>query len=310
MGGSVSIVIPTRNRGRLLPEAVRSAVAARPAEVIVADGGSTDGSLGLLAGFDAPVTVLHGNWPNAAATRNAGAVAARGDYLGFLDSDDIALPAKVASLAAVLDADRNLALVHGRVIVIDAAGVEDAEATATYEEAFRRGEDLGTSYDALARFCAMFTSATLIRRSSFESIGGYDESLDAYEDWDLYLRLSIAQRLAYDPRVVAKHRVWAGNVTWEKTAEWTARVAEKHLASLPELPPEAHKAARFGFLARIAASRHVLVQRRATRRAALGALRASPLAAVRTPEVRDSLFASLLPESLLRRRRPSSSAAA
>ena len=68
--------------------------------------------------------------------------------------------------------------------------------TAAQRAAFAEGAQIGTSYAALAFFCAMFTSATLIRKAAFESVGGYDESLDAYEDWDLYLRLSLKWRLS------------------------------------------------------------------------------------------------------------------
>src|SRR5438105_6283435 len=158
MPGSVSIVIPTRNRGRLLIDAVRSALSAPAHEVIVVDAASTDGSPRAVEAFSG-VRVLRGEYPNAAASRNAGAAAATGDHLGFLDSDDLLLPGKTTCLAAVLDARPETALVHGATTVINEAGEPLPRETAAQHDAFANGERVGTSYPALAEFCAMFTSA-------------------------------------------------------------------------------------------------------------------------------------------------------
>lgn len=298
-GSSVSVVIPTRNRGALLRAAVESALASPADEIIVADGGSDDGSIEPLAALER-VRVVRGDYRNAAQTRNAGAAAARGDYLGFLDSDDLMLPEKVTCLGRALDRDEGIGLVHGRIAVIDADGAE-SPATAEHEEALRLAERAGLSYEALAAVCVMFTSATLMRRRAFEQIGGYDESLDVYEDWDLYLRLSVGWRLTYEDCRVAQYRIWAGNVRWDRTARGVVDVARKHLAApAPGLSP----AARYGFYRRLAGSHHILLERRATQRAALQAARIRPLGALADAGVRGPALRSLLPRALVRRRRP------
>lgn len=304
MSSSVSIVIPTRNRGSLLLEAVGSALEARPEEIVLADGGSTDGSIEQAAALSSGISLVRGRFPNAAATRNAGAAAASGDYIGFLDSDDVMLPAKISCLRAVLDREPDVGLVHGRTIVVDERGEPDGAGTLVQERAYRKAEALGTSYDALARFCAMFTSATLIRRSAFESVGGYDETLDVYEDWDLYLRLSLDWRLVYENCPTAKYRAWPGNVAWHLTAAGVIRVAEKHLAELPPLPPGTSRRARYNFLRRVAGSHHVLVHPAATRRATLAALRTRPSAALVDSEVLGLTLRSFVPAAILHRRRP------
>ena len=304
--GSISIVIPTKNRGELLLEAVRSAldVEPRPLEVIVVDGGSTDGSLERLDEVGDQITLLHRELPNAAATRNAGAAIARGDYLGFLDSDDSMLPGKIGCLGPALDRDTTLGLVHGRVMVVDAHGGANPRVTSEQERAFLLGERVGTTYDGLALICAMFTSATLIRRQAFEEIGGYDETVDVYEDLDLYLRLSSGWRLGYERCLAARYRVWPGNVAWDRTAMGVIRVAEKHLAALPALTPAAERRARYGFLRRLAEANHILVRPFETRRAALAAIRLRPLGAIADRQLRGPLVRSFLPRALLRRRRP------
>jgi glycosyltransferase involved in cell wall biosynthesis len=302
MSSAVSVIIPTRDRGRLLAEAVRSALELPqpPLEVIVVDAGSTDGSTDDLAG----ARVLRVGPHNAAAARNAGAAVARGKYLGFVDSDDVALDGKTTCLVDELEADDRLALVHGTTEVIDERGAELPGQTARQRSSFARAEQAGPSYPALAGFCSMFTSATLMRREAFEEVGGFDERLDALEDWDLYLRLSLEWRLGYADCLSTKYRIWPGNVGWRRTAEWTIRVAEKHLAALPDLPDTERDAARYGFLRQLSSSHHVLVERREARRSALAALRIAPGAAWRDDDVRRPLVRSFLPARLLQARRP------
>jgi hypothetical protein len=306
MSSAVSVIIPTRDRGGLLVDAVRSALAVPrpPAEVIVVDAGSTDGSVEEAAELDGAVRVLRGAFRNAAVSRNAGAAEAAGDYLGFLDSDDLMLAGKTSCLVDALAADARAALVHGTTQGIGELGEPLLQETAAQQASFAEARRLGTSYGALAGFCAMFTSATLIRRDAFEHVGGYDESLDAYEDWDLYLRLALNWRLSYVDCPAAQYRLWSGNVGWRRTAQWTIRVAEKHLAALPELSPAERETARYGFLRRLASSNHVLVERSAARRSALAALRAAPVRGLRDPDVRRPLVRSFLPARVLRARRP------
>jgi hypothetical protein len=165
---------------------------------------------------------------------------------------------------------------------------------------FERGVQVGLDYSGLALFCAMFTSATAIRRASFEAIGGYDDTLDAYEDWDLYLRLSLIGRLAYVDDLAARYRVWSGNVPWDQTARWTARVATKHLHALPQISGSHNERARYGFERRLVQSYNVLGERHATRRAILAAVRASPSRAALDIGLWRPLLRASTPTPLLR----------
>jgi hypothetical protein len=150
----------------------------------------------------------------------------------------------------------------------------------------------------------MFTSATAIRRASFVDVGGYDETLDAYEDLDLYLRLSLIGRLAYESHLAARYRVWPGNVDWAKTATWTARVAEKHLDALPVADASNARRSRYGLYGRLVQSYNVLGNRSATRRASFAAARTSPARAVRDLALWRSLLRAVIPPALLPRQQP------
>lgn len=302
---TVSVVIPTKNRGEMLLAAVRSALAADEVdEVVLVDAGSEDGSLKRAAALG-DVRVVEGPFSNAAATRNAGLQAATGEHIAFLDSDDLMHRRKITCLAPLLRADARVALAHGTTRVIDASGAVNERATVIQNRAIGDAAQFGTTYAALARRCVMFTSATLMRRAAIEAVGGYDETLDAYEDWDLYLRLSLEWQLLYAVCPAADYRVWPGNVAWRRTAEWTIRVADRHLAGLMEIPATERRAAKYGLLRRIAMSSAILVERGAARRAALAAFRTEPATAMRDGDVLRPLAGSFLPKRVLNARRGS-----
>jgi glycosyltransferase involved in cell wall biosynthesis len=276
MAGTCTIVIPTFNRVQTLGSAIRSALDASPFEVVVADCGSTDGSLDVIASFGDSIRVVEGDFGNASMARNAGAAVARGTYLGFLDSDDEATPKKVSCLATCLDEQPDTVLIHGDIDVMDGRGRSDLDGTQIFREQRARATKLGTRYDSLARYCVLFTSATLIRASTFRTVGGYDESLSAFEDWDLYLRLSLKGRIVYADCTAARYRRWDGNVPWDRTASGLISVAEKHLASLNEIPLGMQRDARRSFLIKLAASHHTLLESKRARKASLRAVRANP----------------------------------
>jgi glycosyltransferase involved in cell wall biosynthesis len=298
----VAIVIPTLNRAALLRGAIASALRCEPApdELVVVDCGSTDDTRAVVQSFGDDVQLIERRLPNVASARNLGFELTRSPYVSFLDSDDEALAGKTGRLAGVLDASPEVALAHGAIEIITSRGTAFPHETKRAEE---RASEVGTSYAALASFCRMYTSATLIRRSAFERIGGYDESLDTYEDWDLYLRLSLVGELVYDDTSACSYRVWEGNVAWDLTARGVVEVARKHLAMLPSLPIEVRRDAELSFRIRLAGALYTLVELHEARREAIAALRLDPRTAFRRRDIRRALTRSFLPPSLLERRR-------
>src|SRR5262249_22184832 len=103
---SLSLIIATYNHGRYLGAALDSVLAqTRATEIIVVDDGSTDDTPAVLARFAPRVRVHRQDNRGLSAARNAGVELARGDYIGFLDADDVIAPTKLARQAAVLDAE-------------------------------------------------------------------------------------------------------------------------------------------------------------------------------------------------------------
>lgn len=179
----VSVVIPTYNRADWLCEAVESVLAQTyaPIEIIVVDDGSTDGTPDMLAArFPAVRCIVQ---PNAgvSAARNRGLAAAAGQYINFLDDDDLFMPDKIARQVARLEADPELFLVHCRYHDVDAAGHKLGRVGVLPE---------GEALPDLLRGNFIWMSAPLIRREAVERVGGFDETLSTCADYDLWLRLA------------------------------------------------------------------------------------------------------------------------
>lgn len=111
------MIIPVHNGARYLAEAIRSVLAQElPAqEILVVDDGSTDDSAGVAARFGNPVRVLRQTQQGPGAARNAGARQAAGEFLAFLDADDLWHPAKLALQVAAFDAIPGLAVASTHV---------------------------------------------------------------------------------------------------------------------------------------------------------------------------------------------------
>jgi hypothetical protein len=179
----VSIVIPTFNRAHLVGEAVASALAQEDValEVIVVDDGSTDHTAAALASFGSAIRFMGQPHGGVSAARNTGIRAAMGEWLAFLDSDDLWRPQKL------------------RVQLDFFAKQPGFKICQTEEIWIRNGRKLnpkryhqkprGYCFSQLLERCLISPSAVVIHRDVFEEVGLFDESLPACEDYDLWLRI-------------------------------------------------------------------------------------------------------------------------
>ena len=186
----VSVVIPTYNRVRLVQEAVASVLAQsyRPLELIVVDDGSTDATGDALAGRS-EVCVLrqpHTGMPGQA--RNAGARLARGEYLAFLDSDDLWQRHKLERQVAAATA-AGAAIWHTRE-----RWMRSGRVISQRSQRHRRSGDL---FPDSLRKCVIGPSTVLLHRAVFEQAGGFREDLEIAEDYELWLRLTARYPVGY-----------------------------------------------------------------------------------------------------------------
>lgn len=225
----VSVIIPVWNRAATIARAVDSALAQKVPEgewsinVIVVDDGSTDDLAGALSRYDSRVTVIrHEHNLGAAAARNTGIAAARGEYVAFLDSDDIWLPHKLV---------RQLEFMHTHQFAASCTSfrlVQPDRAEATPRN-YSTGE-LG-----LADFvwgCFVSPGSTLIcRHDVYGQIGAYDTSLRRLEDWDWLLRYARTHRLGFLNESLARIEV-SPHPDPDDTLAALAQMELKHLVSL------------------------------------------------------------------------------
>lgn len=236
----VSVVVPLFNRRQLIEATLRSVVTQthRDTEIVVVDDGSTDGSAEFVAdtfGDAVRLIRLERNLGRSVA-RNVGCEAARGEFIAFLDSDDLWDATKLARQLRAFD-DPEVVLVHGRVREIDGTGALRASESATILRAFEIAEKRGYDYAGItATWCRLYTSAVVVRRAILARTGGFDPALARFEDWDLFWRIAKAGAVVTVPEVVASYRVHADNVEpcWAECAAPFIRVAEQHLAALSE----------------------------------------------------------------------------
>ena len=110
----VSVVVPTYNRAEMIQEAIESVLrqTAPVHEIIVVDDGSTDSTCELVGAYGDPVVLLRHDHHSAAAARNRGLARATGDWIAFLDSDDVWTPTKLEKQLQYLDRHPQCGFVH------------------------------------------------------------------------------------------------------------------------------------------------------------------------------------------------------
>ena len=203
----VTVVIPTRNRATFLPGALRAALSQVDVsfEVRVVDDASTDATAELLSGSLDPRVkpVRHESSLGVAAARNRAGSEAKGQWLAFLDDDDLWSPTWLRT-ALETARMRNAGAVYGsRLVVDDRRRVIDAWPAA---DASRVHGSLA-SYNALGG-----PSGVMVRADVMATVGGFDERLSALADWDAWLRVLDTCRAAPVPEFLVAYTVSSDNM--------------------------------------------------------------------------------------------------
>jgi len=182
----ISVIIPAYNQARYLPAAIKSVLSQSYTswECIVVDDGSTDNTYEQVHQFKHPkIKYIYQTNSGLSAARNSGMEASKGEFLSFLDSDDCFAPKKLELLMAKMNNNPELSLVTGNAALIDENGnpilrkFNSSIPEKNYELLFGNPIHVGS---------------VLLRREWYQKIGLFDTSLRSYEDWDYWLRITIA----------------------------------------------------------------------------------------------------------------------
>jgi len=191
VSAGVSVVIGVYNGAWCIGRALDSAMAqtAPPAEVIVCDDGSTDGTADLVERrFGTRATVLRLPHRNAAQARRAGCARAGGRWLAMLDADDWWEPRKLELQLAYAARHPEVRWLSTDGAFVSERGIERESWLSDYFRPVR--EMRGDLFDALLRRCFPLTSSMLVDRESYEAVGGMNGDLVFSHDYDLWLRLA------------------------------------------------------------------------------------------------------------------------
>jgi glycosyltransferase involved in cell wall biosynthesis len=208
-----SVIITSYNQFRFLPRTLASVRTQTwpHVEMIVVDDASTDETeLYLRAQADIRV-VRNPQNRGPSFSRNQGLLAARGQYVAFLDGDDLFLPEKLEAQVQALEDDPTLGMVYADTLFCDD---QDRDLPWRYSQVRRPhpGPDI---FEALAYGNFVPIHAAVTRRAALEATGGFfDEAMrGGAEDWHFWLRLAAVCRVRFQPRVLGKYRVHSSNVS-------------------------------------------------------------------------------------------------
>jgi glycosyltransferase involved in cell wall biosynthesis len=204
----ISVIIPVRNCEQYLGEAIRSilAQAHRPVEIIVVDDGSTDGTAQVAQSFGPPVVCVAHDRHNTAAARNRGVELAQGEFLAFLDADDVWSDNKLSLQLSALEAHLELDAVFGLVENFISPDLDEAA-----RKRLRCPPE---------RMAGLTAGAMLIRRGAFERLGYFDPQWQIVEVVDWCVR-AIEKGMSYQvlPELVMRRRLHATNKTTRQREE-------------------------------------------------------------------------------------------
>lgn len=223
----ISVVIPAYNRAGTLARAIDSVLAQsyKASEIIVVDDGSSDAT-GEVAKMYSEVLLLRQSNMGVSSARNNGVMMATHEWVAFLDSDDTWHPKKLAFQVAY----------HNQH--------SSCEVSYTDEVWMRNGREFPlpkkyqkpdfVSFDIALDYCNIAPSSVLIKKDYFEALGGFDESLEVCEDYDLWLRILISQNIELVPQKLMTK--YGGLENQLSTKFWgmdrfRVRALEKHLNS-------------------------------------------------------------------------------
>jgi glycosyltransferase involved in cell wall biosynthesis len=209
-----SVIIPTYNSGWSLQPAIESVLSQtfHDFEIIVVDDGSTDDTQLRLQRFTDPrLKFIYKKNAGRAEARNSGIAVATGDWLAFLDADDLWLPCKLEKQALAIQGNPEIVMVYSKSYSFSERDMESGVISQVPTE-FITGEGRPHPSDCLREFLlARFhvcTSTVAANRMTVVELDGFDPQFKISEDWDLFTRLAWKGKVLFIPEPLGLY--WLG----------------------------------------------------------------------------------------------------
>jgi glycosyltransferase involved in cell wall biosynthesis len=238
---AVSVVIPAFNAERTIARTLQSALGQTFSdfEILVVDDGSVDATAHAAASVaDGRIRLLTQANGGAASARNTGIMAARGDFVAFLDADDLWLPRKLERQVSLLRADPQADAVQTAAYFVD----DELRALSVGECV-----DAGDDFARCLQFFNLpaFASSVLVRRATLLEIGMFDRGLVILEDWDLALRLARRNGLRSLAEPLVLYRQHQGNRSRNAHIHVApGEIVLRRIFADPGLPPDVRRLRR------------------------------------------------------------------
>lgn len=208
-GPRVSVIVPAFNAAGFIGEALDSALQqTHPvAEIIVVDDGSSDATCDIVRRFGGRIRLERQANQGAAVARNRGAALATGDWLAFLDADDLWLPGKTAQQLAIAGDEAGL-------VYSDRYNIGTLEGLPPIQGDLQPMVD-GDVFESLLDANVITTSTVMMRTSIFRALGGFSEDphLPPAEDWDLWLRVAERHAIRVVRQPLVQYRLHPSGVS-------------------------------------------------------------------------------------------------
>ncbi len=228
----ISVVIPAYNAAKTIKETIQSVLnqTFTDLELIIINDGSQDATLEIVERIPDPRIRLF-SYPNAGPTvsRNRGILHAVGDYISFIDADDLWTPDKLESQFNALQTNPQAAVAYSWTNSIDERG-----------KLLRRGFYVQLNGDVYKTLLVINFlengSNPLIRRTALVEMGGFEESLTHGEDWDMWLRLASSYDFVAVPSPQVLYRISPGSASFNifKQEEGCLIMIERAFTQVPE----------------------------------------------------------------------------
>ncbi len=231
----ISIIIPTFNRSSYLRQAVDSVLSqdyflnrenSESHELIIVDDGSTDDTRKVVDSFDQNIRYQYQEHKGVSSARNLGLEISKGEYIAFLDSDDLWKKEKIRLQMEYMKANpQSVVCCTQETWIRNGIFVNPRK---------RHRKHSGWIFEKVIPLCLLSLSSALFRRRLFDEIGKFDEELPACEDYDLGLRLAFRYPVKFldDPLIIKRggHKDQLSKKYWgmdrfrikalEKTLKW------------------------------------------------------------------------------------------